>query len=75
MGEFWLSNWVPRLVVMYNGTLKQENQDIRRAWQTSSAVMECTGWSSIQFVLRSMKVTGYRNGELLMAGSGPTISM
>ena len=60
---------------MYSGTPKRENQAVMKAWQISAAVMECTGWASIQFVLRSMKVTRYLKVELLMAGNGPTMSM
>ena len=31
---------------MYNGTPERENHDVRKAWQNSSAVMECTGRAS-----------------------------
>ena len=59
---------VSRSVVMYIGTPKRENQDVRRAWRISPAVMECTWWTSIQFVQQLMKVPRYRKGKLRVTG-------
>ena len=77
--EFEKVEWMIDFQIGFHGlswctmVLRSEKTRMKEKRGKLPPVMECTGWTSIQFVLRSMKITRYPDDELL--GSGPTTSV